>query len=110
MGAGKSTYAQEIVIYARNHGIAITHIDFDAVAQEIYSSLSEPLYANVRNAIRKEFNLSESPGGWIDRKSLRTALLIDPSDNTSFIDKEKLARLNELLADAMLFRYCDKIA
>lgn len=109
MGAGKSTCAGEIANHARSHGISVTHIDFDAIALEIYSSLTEPMYANVRNSIRKEFDLSDCSGGWIDKKELRTALQIDSGDKNSSLDKEKLNRLNELLGDAMLFRYRDKI-
>jgi len=109
MGAGKSIYAKEITAYARVNGISITHIDFDAIAHEIYTSLTEPMYANVRASIRKTFDLPGSSDEWIDRKVLRTALQMDSTDKNSPLDPEKLARLNELLSDAMLFRYRDKI-
>lgn len=109
MGAGKSKHAREMVDYARSQGIPITHIDFDTLAHEIYSSLPEPLYARVRESIRREFDIPDVAQGWIDSRILRKKLLEDPNDDKSLLNPEKLSRLNELLAYAMLFRYREKI-
>lgn len=110
MGSGKSTYARAITAYARSKGLQVTHIDLDAIVHEIYDSLTEPFYVNIRNAIREMFNLPEISGGWIDRKALRTQLLTDPTDPKSALDQEKLKKLGKIVSSAQLFRYRDKIA
>ena len=68
MGAGKSSLAREIIEEAKRGDIAIKHIELDTIAHEIYSTLSDPYYSQIRSEIRRCFGDEISPGGnWIDR-------------------------------------------
>jgi len=55
MGSGKSTLSREISDKAREYHLPCTVIEFDTIAHDIYTSLHDPIYVNVRNAIAKEF-------------------------------------------------------
>ncbi len=102
MGAGKSSFSKKIQAEAHKLGIPCSYVDFDAIAHEIYGSLTDPYYEDVRSEIGRVFGPSVgTEGGWIDRPALAKIVREDPG---------KLETLNGILSDPMLFRYRDVIA
>lgn len=106
MGAGKSTIARALQDEARIASIPTKYIELDKVAHDIYASLDEPYYANIRQQLRATFGNDISPdGNWVDRKILRQKL----TDTSGNMDKSQLAKLDAIMGDVIEFRYRDMI-
>jgi pantetheine-phosphate adenylyltransferase len=105
MWAGKSSVARSMIFEARKYGINTKHIELDTVAHDIYASLDDAYYAQVRARLRDTFGSHISPdGNWIDRSLLAIEL-----KNGDQFDEEKLKKLDSIMADPIEFRYKDMI-
>lgn len=105
MWAGKSTVAKSMILEARKIGINAKHIELDKIAHDIYTTLTDPMYASVRDELRHVFGDHISPdGNWIDRRILSGEL-----KNEDSFDWEKLRKLDSIVSGAIEFRYKDMI-
>jgi hypothetical protein len=94
-----------MIFEARKYGINTKHIELDTVAHDIYASLDDAYYAQVRARLRDTFGSHISPdGNWIDRSLLAIEL-----KNGDQFDEEKLKKLDSIMADPIEFRYKDMI-
>jgi pantetheine-phosphate adenylyltransferase len=101
MGAGKSAFSCEVVRYARQIGISATYVDFDSIADDIYSSLADPYYADVRKNLREAFGDDIfDENGWIRIPELSRMFREDPA---------RRPVLDSIMRDPMIFRYRDMI-
>lgn len=101
MGAGKSTISRELVVEAEKLGIPCIYVDFDSLAHDIYGTLTNPYYAKVRREIRDAFGDGVmGTDGFVDRAALAQAV---------WGNKKKLAKLNRIMEEPLMFRYGDVI-
>ena len=91
IGMGKSHFVKRLMaILSGTH--EIWHVDLDIVGHDILHKLTEPVYVELRESIKKEFDLE---GDVIDRQSLGSIV---------FNDSAALKKLNEMMRVPMLTR------
>ncbi len=108
MGTGKTTIGKNLEKEARRYGLSTRHIEFDVIAHDIYTSLSEPIYVQTREKIAETFGSDVLDSSrWVQRSVLRQKLQKSPTDTS--INPEKLQKLDAIISPIIDFRYRDMI-
>lgn len=96
IGAGKSYIAEKLILLGQKYNLEVHEIDLDEITHQIYNSLKEPKYSEIRETIINKFGQNiKNPDGSINRKALGEIV---------FNDKEKLMILNEIMYTPLMVR------
>lgn len=86
ISAGKTTYSNEIMHYARNMGVEAHNVEMDKIGHLILSNHKDPYYRQVRDEITSIFGKRiQNEDSSIDRKKL-AALVFDNEANLATLE------------------------
>jgi pantetheine-phosphate adenylyltransferase len=94
MGAGKSTFCKNLVEYAKEHDVEITHLDFDKMVHSLYFG-NMPMHENLRAKMKAAFGEDIFTPEGLNRKKVTEYVLGNAERKSEFTDMLRIPTLVE---------------